>query len=163
MSNPWSRKGTKPCSHGRRHAHPAPHRNGEILHAQGIMDAETATYTNKTAVSRLSEESASSSMTLTGVPGWATSSCHSSEHRPTSWPTGSIHMGLGFAKGLGKARLSHFGNPPASRALSGNLARRHQGGLGLTAAVLIIGNQLSDDDFVGAYDPQKSRSNSCAM
>lgn len=130
---------------------------GEILRAQGIMDAETATYTNKTAVSRLSEGIRKLLNDLTGDARLGDFVMPFVKTPANVVATGLDYAGLGFAKGLGKL-VYHISkgtltDPGVIKGISRDVIK---GGLGLTAAVL-ISNQLSDDDFVGAYDPQRKQ------
>ena len=58
-----------------------------------------------------------------------------------------------FFKLANAVRTGELGNRGTIQSISRDLTRA---GLGITGAVLIT-NYLKDDDFVGAYDPQKAQ------
>jgi hypothetical protein len=130
---------------------------GEILRSQGILDAQTATWTNKTWASTLSE---GIRKVINSVSGDA---------RAGDWlmpfvktPANVIATGIDYAGGGGVKAL--YKTVQAIR--SGNLGTKEywnnitrdlvRAGLGLVGAVVIAYN-LDDDDFVGAYDPARAQ------
>ena len=130
---------------------------GEILRSQGILDAETATWTNTTWASELTSK-------LRKVMNDATGDARIGDilfpfiKTPANViATGADYAGLGAPKALYKAykafRSGDLSNPQVLQSISRDLVRS---GLGITGAIMIT-SQLKDDDFVGAYDPARAQ------
>jgi len=130
---------------------------GEILRAQGVLDAQVATWTNDTWASKFSEATRKVINDLSGdlragdylLPFIKTPS--------NVVATGLDYAGLGVLKALGKTykafKTGELKNPEYIRSISKDLVRS---GLGVAGAVVIAGT-LGKDDFVGAYDPKRSQ------
>jgi hypothetical protein len=131
--------------------------DGAILRQQAILDAQKATWTGHTIVSKFSE----------GVRKVFNDA--SGDFRAGDWlfpfvktpanviATGMDYAGMGIPKVLfdtvKSMREGDMGSPEHIRAVSRTLSTA---GFGLTAA-FIIASQLDDDDFVGAYDPKRAQ------
>ncbi len=130
---------------------------GKILRAQAILDAQVATWTNKTWASNIAEGVRTLLNDATG------------DLRAGDWvepfvktPANVIAVGMDYAGvGIPKALLKTYkafksgdlGTTEHMQSITRDLVRS---GLGLTGA-LIIASQLKDDDFVGAYDPARAQ------
>lgn len=128
---------------------------GEIIRAQGILDAQKATWTNKSWASRVSE---GIRKVINDVSG---------DLRLGDWflpfvktpanviATGMDYAGMGIPKALVKTvqaiKAGELKDPEFIKSVSRDLVRS---GIGLTGA-FIITQQLKDEDFVGAYDPAR--------
>lgn len=130
---------------------------GEILRAQGILDAQTSTFTNKTWASKVSES-------IRGILNEVSGDIRLGDFVMPFVKTpanviaiGLDYAGLGFAKALGKTikaiAKGELGSNEYTRGISKDLIRA---GLGMVGAIVIT-NQLGDDDFVGAYDPDRKQ------
>ena len=130
---------------------------GEILRNQGIMDAMKATWTDTSWASRVSE---GMRKILNEVSGDLRAGDYLLPFIKTPAnviATGMDYAGVGIPKSFFKmykaVRLGEIGNQQTMQSISRDLVRS---GLGITGAVLIA-NNLKDDDFVGAYDPQRAQ------
>lgn len=130
---------------------------GEILRSQGIMDAMKATWTDTSWASRVSE---GIRKILNEVSGDVRAGDYLLPFIKTSANVISTSMdyaGIGIPKAFFKTykavKLGELGNKQTMQSISRDLVRS---GLGITGAVLIT-NLLDDDDFVGAYDPQRAQ------
>lgn len=130
---------------------------GLILRQQGILDAQKATWTDKSWASTFSLGVRKIINDLSGdlrfgdfwLPFIKTSA---------NWiATGMDYGGVGIPKALVKTykalRTGELGSKETMSGISRDLVRA---GLGLVGATLIV-SKLDDDDFVGAYDPQRSQ------
>lgn len=130
---------------------------GELLRGQGRLDAQVATWTNTSWASKVSE---GVRKVLNDVSGDARVGDYLLPFIKT--PANVIATGLDYA-GMGivpvlvdtfKAfKAGELGTKEYRMGVSRHLTRM---GLGLVGA-LVITNQLSEDDFVGAYDPQRAQ------
>lgn len=130
---------------------------GELLRAQGILDAQVATWTNKTWASKLSLGIRKLFNDMTGDLRAGDYLMPFVKTPANVIATGMDYAGGGFYKALKEtvkaARTGNLGDKGYRQQLSRNLVRA---GFGLVAALLIAW-QLDDDDFVGAYDPQRKQ------
>ncbi len=130
---------------------------GEALRAQALLDAQTATWTND---SWASDVSSGIRKILNDVTGDARAGDYFLPFIKTSSnviATGMDYAGIGVPKALYKTvqafRSGDLGTREFRISAMRDLVRS---GLGLTGA-LIITSQLSNDDFVGAYDPARAQ------
>lgn len=130
---------------------------GELLRTQGILDAQKATWTDTSWASRVSE---GIRKILNDVSGDARAGDYLLPFIKTPAnviATGMDYAGMGVPKALIKTvraiRSGEIGSREYFQGISRDLVRS---GLGITAAVIIT-SQLSNDDFVGAYDPARAQ------
>jgi hypothetical protein len=130
---------------------------GELLRQQGILDAQRATWTDTTWASRVSEGIRS---ILNEVSGDFRAGDYLLPFIKTPAnviATGMDYAGMGIPKALYKTakamRSGELGSKEYFQSISMDLVRS---GLGITGAI-IIQAWLDDDDFVGAYDPQRAQ------
>jgi len=130
---------------------------GEILRAQGILDAQKATWTDTSWASRVSE---GIRKILNEVSGDLRAGDYLLPFIKTPAnviATGMDYAGLGIPKAFVKIykalRTGELGSKETLSSISRDLVRS---GLGLTGAVLVA-SKLKDDDFVGAYDPARAQ------
>lgn len=130
---------------------------GETLRVQGILDAQKATWTDTSWASRVSE---GIRKILNDVSGDLRAGDYLLPFIKTPAnviATGMDYAGLGIPKALIKTykaiKSGELGSRETMQGITRDLVR---GGLGLTGA-LIVTSQLSNDDFVGAYDPQRAQ------
>lgn len=130
---------------------------GELLRAQGIMDAQIATWTNK---SWAADVSLGIRKILNGVSGDIRAGDYLLPFVKTPAnviATGVDYAGMGIPKALFKAvkgiRQGNIGERDTVRSIGRDLVRS---GLGLTGAAILAAN-LKPDDFVGAYDPARKQ------
>lgn len=130
---------------------------GDLVRNQGILDAQTATWTNKTWASRVSE---GIRKILNDVSGNARIGDYLLPFVKTPAnviATGFDYAGAGIPKALIKSvqafRSGQLGSKEHLQSISKDLVRS---GLGLAGA-FIIAAQLDDEDFVGAYDPARAQ------
>lgn len=130
---------------------------GELLRAQGILDAQKATWTDKSWASDVSQ---GIRKILNSVSGDLRAGDYLMPFVKT--PANVIATGVDYAGGGAIKAL--FKTVNAMRKGEAN-TREHwnsisrdliRSGLGLTGAVIIAAN-LDDDDFVGAYDPARAQ------
>lgn len=130
---------------------------GELLRAQAIMDAEVATWTNDGWASKIS-------IGIRKLLNQATGDLRGGDYlmpfvkTPANViETGLDYAGVGFIKAMAKTfkgiRTGTLGDKQTRDAIFRDVMRA---GLGLTAAFLIT-LSLDDDDFVGAYDPDRKQ------
>ena len=128
---------------------------GAILKAQGVLDAQVATWTNTTWASKTSEG-------IRGILNEVSGDLRLGDYllpfiRTTAnvVATGMDYAGMGAVKALGETvkawKSGELGSQEHIQSVTRNLARA---GLGFTGAAVISG-MLNDDDFVGAYDPSR--------
>lgn len=130
---------------------------GEVLRAQGILDAQVATWTNETWASKVS---LGIRKILNEVSGDARIGDYIMPFVKTPAnviATGLDYSGLGFPKAAIKIfngwRTDTLRSPLVVRGVARDLVRA---GLG-TIGAFIIASLLRDDDFVGAYDPDRKQ------
>ena len=133
---------------------------GEILRAQGILDAQKATWTNSTWASKISE---GIRKVLNGVSGNARAGDYLLPFvkAPANViATGMDYAGMGIPKALFKTvkairtgGVSEIATKEFTQSVVPDLVRA---GLGITTA-FIIAHNLKPNDFVGAYDPSRSQ------
>jgi len=130
---------------------------GEMLRTQGIMDAQMATWTNSSWASKLSEGIRKLINQATGDARLGDYLLPFVKTPANVISTGMDYAGLGVPKAIVEVvngiRAKDLGSKERVSKISRDLVRS---GLGLTASV-IIAYQLKDDDFVGAYDPNRSQ------
>lgn len=130
---------------------------GEVLRAQGVLDAQVATWTNKTWASRLTLGIRSLLNDLSGDARVGDYVMPFVKTPANVIATGVDYAGGGAVKALVKTadamRRGEFGSEKHVRSISRDLVRS---GLGLAGAVAIT-MFLDDDDFVGAYDPDRAQ------
>lgn len=130
---------------------------GELLRAQGILDAQKATWTDTSWASKVSE---GIRKVLNDVSGDLRAGDYLLPFVKTPAnviATGMDYAGVGIPKAMLKTyqafKSGNLGTKEHFQSMSRDLIRS---GLGLTGAV-IIANQLQDEDFVGAYDPARAQ------
>jgi len=130
---------------------------GEMLRSQAIMDAQVATWTNKSWANSVTNN-------LRKVFNKASGDLRLGDNlfpfvkTPSNViATGLDYAGAGIPKAMYKTykaiRTGELGNKQVMQSITRDLVRS---GLGLTGAVMIA-SQLKDEDFVGAYDPARSQ------
>lgn len=130
---------------------------GEVLRAQGILDAQVATWTNTTWASRVAEGIRKIFNDVSGDARVGDYLFPFIKTPANVIATGMDYAGMGIPKALVKTykafKAGDLKDPATMQSIARDVLRS---GLGLTGAV-IIANQLSNEDFVGAYDPQRSQ------
>lgn len=130
---------------------------GEIVRQQAILDAQTATWTNKTWASKVSEGIRSILNEASGDARVGDYLLPFVKTQANVISTGMDYAGLGIPKAMVNTfkavKNGELGSREYRQSVSRDLVRS---GLGITAAV-VIASQLKDDDFVGAYDPARSQ------
>lgn len=130
---------------------------GQILRDQAIFDSQVATWTNNSWATKVSE---SIRKILNDVSGDARLGDYLLPFIRTPAnvvATGMQYAGLGIPSALFKTykafKAGDIGSKANLQAISADLVRS---GLGLTGA-LIITTLLSNEDYVGAYDPKRAQ------
>jgi len=129
---------------------------GKLLKAQGILDAQVATYTNKSAISKASEGLRNILNDIAPearIGDWVMPFVKT----PANVINTSLdYAGLGAVKGVAKMakmiankNLTQAGVQEAVR----DMVRAGMGGAG----ALLIANQIDPENFVGAYDPARKQ------
>lgn len=128
---------------------------GEVLRTQGILDAQTATWTDKTWASQTTQGLRKVFNEVSGDARLGDILFPFIKTPANVIATGLDYAGMGIPKALVESykivRSKDFGNKVRTQYVARNLVRA---GLGLTGAV-IISSQLKDEDFMGAYDPAR--------
>ena len=130
---------------------------GSVLRDQGMLDAQIATWTNKTWVSKISEG-------IRKILNEASGDWRAGDYLLpfVKTPANVIATGMDYAGGgaikaiitATKAfKAGEIKNPEVLQSICRDIVRS---GIGLTGA-FVIANQLQDDDFVGAYDPARAQ------
>jgi len=130
---------------------------GEILRTQGILDAQVATWTDKSWAADITQK-------LRSVFNHASGDARLGDilFPFIKTPANVIATGMDYAGAeivklpirlFKMVRAKELGNKQAWQKITRGLVRA---GLGLTGAV-VIALQLKDEDFVGAYDPARSQ------
>ena len=130
---------------------------GEVLRANAILDAQTATWTNTTWASKVSSG-------IRGIINEVSGDLRIGDYllpfikTPANViATGMDYAGLGIIKSGVKAFEAYKKGTLKDPIVVQNILKSSvRAGVGLTLAYLIT-TFLSDDDFVGAYDPKRSQ------
>lgn len=130
---------------------------GEILRAQGVLDAQVATWTNDSWASKFSEGTRKILNDLSGDARVGDYVLPFVKTPANVISTGLDYAGMGALKALGKTykavKTGDLKNPDYLRSMSRDLVRT---GLGVAGA-LVITTTLDEDDFMGAYDPRRAQ------
>lgn len=130
---------------------------GELLRQQGILDAQTATWTNDTWGSEASLKIRKILNDLSGDLRLGDQLSPFVKTPANVISTGMDYAGLGIPKALidtfNAFRNGDLGGKQYQQKTYRNLTRA---GFGLITAFIIV-SQLKDDDFVGAYDPARAQ------
>jgi hypothetical protein len=130
---------------------------GKILRAQGILDAQVATWTNNTWASQVSEGIRKILNNLSGDLRVGDYLLPFVKTPANVIATGMDYGGLGIPKALIKTykaiKAGDIKDPDFIRSASRDLIRA---GMGLTGAV-IFADAIGVDNFVGAYDPARAQ------
>lgn len=130
---------------------------GKILRNQGILDAEVATWTNKTWASRVSLGIRKIFNDVSGDLRVGDYLFPFVKTPSNVIATGIDYAGLGIPKAMFKTyqgiRTGEMGNAQVRQSIFRDLTRS---GLGIAGAVMVTG-LLDDDDFVGAWDPNRAQ------
>lgn len=131
---------------------------GEVLRAQSILDAETATWTNTTWASKVSEGIRKIINDTSGDARLGDLLLPFIKTPANVIATGIDYAGGGIPKALIETvKTIRAGESLRSKEYMQKVSRGLvRSGLGITAA-LVIASQLNDDDFVGAYDPARAQ------
>lgn len=130
---------------------------GKILREQGILDAQVGTWTNRTWASRVSIGIRKILNDITGDARVGDYLLPFVKTGSNIVATGIDYAGGGLVKGLVKtAKAIKEGNVGSKEHMQSMTRDLVRSGLGLTGAV-IIASQLTDEDFVGAYDPKRAQ------
>ncbi len=130
---------------------------GEILRNQGILDAQVATWTNKTWASKISLGIRNILNDVSGDQRIGDLVMPFVKTPANVIATGLDYAGMGIPKALIETVNAFRTGDLKSKAFHQNVARNLvRAGLGITTAV-IIAHMLKDDDFVGAYDPARAQ------
>ena len=130
---------------------------GEVIRAQGIMDAQKATWTDRSKASQVAEG-------LRGILNKVSGDIRLGDYllpfvkTPANVIATSMdYAGMGIPKALVKTIKAMREGNALTKTHWNNVSRDLvRSGLGITAAVIIT-YQLKDDDFVGAYDPNRAQ------
>lgn len=130
---------------------------GEILRANAILDAQTTTWTNTTWASKVSSG-------IRGIINEVSGDLRIGDYllpfikTPANViATGMDYAGLGVVKSGVKAFQAYKNGTLKDPLVVQNILKSSvRTGVGLTLAYLLT-SFLSDDDFVGAYDPKRSQ------
>jgi hypothetical protein len=130
---------------------------GELVRSQAILDAETATWTNKTWASQASLGMRKIVNDLTGSLRLGDYLFPFVKTPANVIATGLDYAGLGLPKALFKTvqalRKGELGEKAYMQSAGRDIVRA---GLGLTGAAAIVG-AIGADNFVGAYDPSRAQ------
>lgn len=130
---------------------------GEVLRQQAILDAQKATWTNSSWASKLSEGIRKIFNDVSGDARIGDYLFPFVKTPANVIATGMDYAGMGIPKALVETVQAFRTGNLGSKEYFNNIARDLiRSGLGITAAV-ILANQLSEDDFVGAYDPSRAQ------
>lgn len=130
---------------------------GELLRGQGVMDAQVATWTNKSWASDFSLGIRKLLNKASGDVRVGDFLMPFVKTPANVISTSADYAGLGAIKAVIKTvesmRNGKFGSEEYTRSVSRDLVRS---GIGLLAA-LIFATNIKDEDFVGAYDPSRAQ------
>jgi hypothetical protein len=131
---------------------------GELLRGQAILDAQTATWTNTTWASKISEGIRKLFNTVSGDARVGDYLLPFIKTKANVVATGMDYAGLGIPKAIIKTvkaiRTGEIGSQEYFKSITRDLVRS---GIGLIGGTLLIAGNLDDDDFVGAYDPARAQ------
>jgi len=133
---------------------------GEIVRTQAILDAQTATWTNKTWASTVTQSLRKVFNDVSGDFRLGDNLFPFIKTPANVIATGMDYAGMGIPRAVPKIvrtinaiRKGEKVDRQVVQGISRDLTRA---GLGITGA-LIIASQLDDDDFIGAYDPARAQ------
>jgi len=130
---------------------------GELVRAKGILDAQTATFTDETWASRFAENIRKNFNDATGNYRLGDYLFPFVKTTANVSALGLDYAGLGIPKALmtfaNMVRTKNIGNKAQLLSISRDLTRS---GLGLLGAFMLAWN-TDDDDFVGAWDPKRAQ------
>jgi len=130
---------------------------GESLKAQGVLDAQVATWTNVTWASRVSEGIRKIFNDVSGDARVGDYLFPFVKTPANVIATGMDYAGGGIPKALFKTykavKSGELKSPGVMQSITRDLVRS---GLGITGAAMVAG-MLDDDDFVGAWDPARAQ------
>ncbi len=130
---------------------------GQSLREQGILDAQVATWTNKTWASRLTQGIRKILNDLSGDVRIGDFVLPFVKTPANVIATGMDYAGGGIPKALiNTVKAIRSGNLKDKQYIQGLSRDLTRSGLGLTGAAVIAAN-LSPDDFMGAYDPARAQ------
>lgn len=130
---------------------------GELLREQAILDAQVATWTNRTWASKVSIGIRKILNDITGDARVGDYLLPFVKTGANVVATGMDYAGGGIVSSLVKtAKAIKEGKIGSKEHLQSMTRDMVRSGIGLTAAV-IIASQLTDEDFVGAYDPKRAQ------
>lgn len=131
--------------------------DGEFIRNQAILDAQVATWTNKTWASQVSEGVRKILNTVSGDLRIGDYLLPFVKTPANVIATSLDYAGMGIPRSLIRTirawRAGELGSKEYTRNTMRDLVRA---GLGLTTAIIIASN-LDNDDFVGAYDPSRAQ------
>lgn len=130
---------------------------GEALRAQGILDAQVATWTDHSWASKITGNLRKEFNRITGNARLGDLLFPFIKTPANVIATGMDYAGVGIPKGLFKLfnaiKTGNLGDKMVLQNIIKDLVRA---GLGITGAVM-ISNLLDEDDFMGAYDPARAQ------
>lgn len=130
---------------------------GDIVRAQGILDATKATWTDTSWASRVSEGIRKILNDVSGDVRVGDYVLPFVKTPANVIATGMDYAGMGIPKALVKTvkafKAGNLGSKEYFQSITRDLIRS---GLGLVGAVAIV-SQLKKDDFIGAYDPARAQ------
>lgn len=130
---------------------------GQLLREQAILDAQVATWTNRTWASRVSIGIRKILNDVTGDVRVGDYLLPFVKTGANVVATGMDYAGAGLVKGIIKtAKAVKEGNVGSKEHIQSMTRDMVRSGIGLTGAY-IIASQLTDEDFVGAYDPKRAQ------
>lgn len=130
---------------------------GLALRTQGILDAQTATWTNNTWASQVTQNLRKVFNDVSGDTRLGDIMFPFIKTPANIIATGLDYAGMGIPKAIIKAYKAIKGGEIKDRQVLQGITRDlTRAGLGLTGAAMIA-SQLKDDDFMGAYDPARAQ------
>jgi hypothetical protein len=128
---------------------------GEVLRQQAILDAQTATWTDKSWASKITENLRKEFNRASGDVRLGDLLFPFIKTPANVIATGMDYAGAGIPKAMYKlykaVKSGELGNKQVIQSITKDLVRS---GLGITGAIMLT-SQLKDEDFVGAYDPAR--------
>ncbi len=130
---------------------------GKVLRAQAILDAQVATWTNKTWASELTLGIRKILNNLSGDARVGDYALPFVKTPANVIATGIDYAGGGIVKAIADTATAYktgqLSDPAYTKKMARNLVRS---GIGLTGAA-VLANLFDEDDFMGAYDPQRAQ------
>ena len=130
---------------------------GQLLRDQGILDAQVATWTNKTWATKVTLGIRKILNDLSGDLRFGDFALPFVKTPANVVATSLDYAGVGIPKAMVKLvkgiKAGDLGNKQNVQAMSRDLTRA---GMGLTA-VAVFASNLSPDNFMGAYDPARAQ------